>query len=668
MGSNSSRISDLPKNEYLKKLSGTESISENDPFWNQLFSFSFPAPTSSTELKLLEEATISVCKSLVENNPRTGNLGALTKVFLARTKELRVSAECQNHIFIWQTHNALFIICCLLKVFICEMSEEELQLHFTYEEKSPGSYSADSEDLLEELLCSLIKLITDTPLLDITYEISVEAISAMVVFLSCQLFHKEILRQSISHKYLMQGPCLPYTSKLVKTLLYNFIRQEKPPPPGAYVFPQQSDGGGLLYGLASGVATGLWTVFTLGGAGSKATSPELTSPLANQSLLLLLVLVNLTDAPDIPNPYRQAVTSFRNTQDSSPFPSSSPHAFQINFNSLYTALCEQQTSDQATLLLYTLLHQNGNVRTYMLARTDMENLVLPILEILYHVEKRNSHHVYMALIILLILTEDDGFNRSIHEVILKNITWYSERVLTEISLGSLLILVVIRTIQYNMTRTRDKYLHTNCLAALANMSAQFRSLHQYAAQRIISLFSLLSKKHNKVLEQATQSLRGSLSSSDVPLPDYAQDLSVIEEVIRMMLEIINSCLTNSLHHNPNLVYALLYKRDLFEQFRTHPSFQDIMQNIDLVISFFSSRLLQAGAELSVERVLEIIKQGVVALPKDRLKKFPELKFKYVEEEQPEEFFIPYVWSLVYNSAVGLYWNPQDIQLFAVDAD
>lgn len=43
--------------------------------------------------------------------------------------------------------------------------------------------------------------------------------------------------------------------------------------------------------------------------------------------------------------------------------------------------------------------------------------VIPILEILYHVEDRNSHHVYMALIILLILTEDDTFNRSIHEVV-----------------------------------------------------------------------------------------------------------------------------------------------------------------------------------------------------------------------------------------------------------
>ncbi len=62
----------------------------------------------------------------------------------------------------------------------------------------------------------------------------------------------------------------------------------------------------------------------------------------------------------------------------------------------------------------------------------------------------------------------------------------------------------------------------------------------------------------------------------------AQDLNVIEEVIRMMLEIINSCLSNSLHHNPNLLYALLYKRELFEQFRSHPSFQDIMQNLDTV--------------------------------------------------------------------------------------
>uniref|UniRef100_A0A672YYE5 Dymeclin n=1 Tax=Sphaeramia orbicularis TaxID=375764 RepID=A0A672YYE5_9TELE len=572
MGANTSQVSDLSDNPSLKALVGTESISENDPFWNQLISFTFISPTSSGDSKLLEEAVIPLAKTLIENNPRTGNFGALVRIFLGRTKELKISTECQDQLFIWQAHNALFMIRCLLKVFIREMSEEELQLQFSYQERAPGFCS---EDLLEELLSNLVHLIVEVPLLDITYR------------------YPQI--------------------RLVKTLLYNFIRQEKCPPPATHIFEPKAEGG-LLYGLASGVASGLWSVFTLGGAGSKAGVDQEHNhlPLSNQSLLLLLVLANLTDGPDWPNPYRQAITCFRNTQDTSSLPVEQPHTFQINFNSLYTALCEQQRSDQATLLLYTLLHQNANMRTYMLSRTDMDNLVLPILEILYHVEERNSHHVYMALIILLILTEDDAFNRSIHEVVLKNISWYTERSLTEISLGSLLILVVIRTIQFNMTRTRDKYLHTNCLAALANMSAQFRCLHQYAAQRIISLFALLSKKHNKVLEQATQSLRGR-QGDNTALPDYAQDLNVIEEVIRMMLEIINSCLCNSLHHNPNLVYALLYKRELFEQFRTHPSFQDIMQNLDTVshslnlcFFFFFSLVVAQVSQRNSEKLSEIL--------------------------------------------------------------
>ena len=61
-----------------------------------------------------------------------------------------------------------------------------------------------------------------------------------------------------------------------------------------------------------------------------------------------------------------------------------------------------------------------------------------------------------------------------------------------------------------------------------------------------------------------------------------EDLAVLEEVIRMVLEIINSCLCHQLHHNPNLVYTLLYQKQLFQHFRTHPTFQDIIQNIETV--------------------------------------------------------------------------------------
>ncbi|KAG9354140.1 hypothetical protein JZ751_012264 [Albula glossodonta] len=143
---------------------------------------------------------------------------------------------------------------------------------------------------------------------DITYNILFEAVTSLLVLLSYQLLHKEILREGLVYKYLMQGrwleargglkpvtqECWTYcnpgvplgeakllrlepgerpagayrkalsteakntlalTSRLVKTLLYNFIRQEKCPPPVTHIFESQSEGGGLLYGLASGVAS-----------------------------------------------------------------------------------------------------------------------------------------------------------------------------------------------------------------------------------------------------------------------------------------------------------------------------------------------------------------------------------------------------------------------------
>lgn len=58
---------------------------------------------------------------------------------------------------------------------------------------------------------------------DITYEISVEAVSTMMVFLSCQLFHKEVLRQSISHKYLMRGRWYASVLNLSSSLLSSSI-------------------------------------------------------------------------------------------------------------------------------------------------------------------------------------------------------------------------------------------------------------------------------------------------------------------------------------------------------------------------------------------------------------------------------------------------------------
>ena len=60
------------------------------------------------------------------------------------------------------------------------------------------------------------------------------------------------------------------------------------------------------------------------------------------------------------------------------------------------------------------------------------------------------------------------------------------------------------------------------------------------------------------------------------------DRSILEEILLMVLEIINSCLTNNLHNNPHLIYSLLYQREVFEPYRTHPSLMDLIQNIETV--------------------------------------------------------------------------------------
>ncbi|XP_013380447.1 dymeclin-like [Lingula anatina] len=580
MGANSSSISELSSNTYLAKLCGTDPVSKNDPFWNQLLSFTLQIPHNSSDNRLLEESISGICKNMAINNFQSGNFGALVRVFLIRAAELKASTQCDDNLFIWQTYNALFIVRNICKYFVENLSEELLLEQF--KAQPTGEVEDAEEDLCQDFLSALIELIVDVT-----------------------------------------------------------------------------------------VVSGLWTVMTLGLAtGQKTQENEVDrNLLAQQSILLTLVLVNhCTNDREVNNPYRQALCSFMDSHGEAGAPTEALATFRMDFPRLYKALCQNMRDDQTTLLLYLLIHRNINFKTFVLSRTNLDQVVMPILKILYHAEDKNSHHIYMALIILLILSEDESFNKAVHELTITNIAWFKERTISEISLGGLLVLVVIRTIQYNMTKMRDKYLHTNCLAALANMSAQFDNLHPYVTQRLISLFALLVKKHNRLVQQLKnacledgQAESGSEADTE---PDYGQDLSVLEEVIRMVLEIINSCLTHALHHNPNLIYTLLYNKEVFSQFRTHPTFQDIIQNVDTVLGYFTAQLEKPDRNLSVHEVLDIIKMGARQFKRERLKKFPELKFKYVEEDQPEEFFIPYVWSLVYHSS-NLYFNASRIQLFSL---
>ncbi|XP_043232636.1 dymeclin-like [Amphibalanus amphitrite] len=638
MGAAVSGLKAVSESTELAKLAGTEPLPADDPFWQGLLQFQLSRRLTREDDKRLEEAVSGLFNTFVTNNPETGNLGALVRVFLGKASELKAAAQLDSRLAD-QTLNALLVLRCACKLSVQLLSEEELVRQL--EAPAPAGQ-------LETLLTGLVEVLVDVPLTDATYYIHLESLNTLLVLLACQLYSVKQAQSLVVYRTLMSGRCAMHAPILVRTLLRHTVARQ-PVPDARY-----TGGGSLVFGLASG----LWSALTLGYGSQPAVeerAPGGLPPLAQQSLHTLLVLGNhCTGDRQLFNPFRQALFHMTDLQDpAETHLADAGDGFGFAMSSLYSLLCSPPCTDQTTLLLYLLIHKNTAFRHFVLARTDLDALVLPTLRVLYHAPESSSHHIYMSLIVLLILSEDELFNRSVHSTMLHQVSWYTERPLTEISLGGLLILVVIRTIQYNMTKMRDKYLHTNCLAALANMSAEFRQLHPYVCQRLVSLFEVLAKRHGRQLEQ----LRAAAAAADASQPDEGavQDLAVLEEVLRMLLEIINSCLTAQLVHNPNLVYTLLYKRGVFELYRTHPNFQDITHNIDTVLLFFSSKLESLHKDIGVRDVHAVIQDGAKKFPLERLKKFPELKFKYVEENEPEDFFIPYVWSLVVSGG-DLHWS------------
>ncbi|KAG4078643.1 hypothetical protein HA402_015233 [Bradysia odoriphaga] len=667
MGINISRNTELQNNEFLQKFVGRDHIpADKSDFWNSFLQYHIGLPDSSQEQLSLDSRLETLCQSFISHNLQSGNFGSLVTVFLHKVAELLELSDQESSIHVWQTFNALFIIRCLIKYMIETGSEYQLLQHFEAIPVNPSGRADESSveiDVLEPkpivvavdgskfeaFFDAIVNLIIIIPVKEFTYHLHLEAVNLIIVLFSLHLFSQQPTDKSLIFKTIYKNN---HANALMGSLLH-FVSRMVEVPQNMFGI---SSGSSFVFGIAES----LLSIFTfrkshqdfLSSADLPATFKQ-HYPLANQSLLLILILTNHCTMKN--NAYRTSLFGCSDSQDSP----KDGATFKIDFSTLYSTLCRIVTIDQATLLLYLLLHRNQRFYKYVMAQQNLQQLVIPILQTLYNAPDSTSHHIYMSLIVLLILSEDDGFNKSVHQIqlssqILKNIHWYTERSISEISLGGLLILVVIRTIQYNMLKMRDKYLHTNCLAALANMSGQFRSLHPYVAQRLVSLFETLAKKHARLDQQLKQPVNGTpivelTDSSMVLSDDMLQDLSVVEEVLRMVLEILNSCLSNQLVYCPNLVYTLLYKRQVFETFRSHPAFQDIIQNIDMVVGFFSSRLQRVQdqrGELGVNEVLEVISKGASQWSSDRLRKFPDLKFKYVEEDAPEEFFIPYVWALV----------------------
>eukprot|EP00667_Euglena_gracilis_P003946 EG_transcript_3959 len=403
-----------------------------------------------------------------------------------------------------------------------------------------------------------------------------------------------------------------------------------------------------------------------------------------RSALLLLVLVFYRKNSPVPHAVLSAVSTFRNSYNPSTCNGDVEDQdceaglglgtrqvsnttllhgvrgtyFEADYLRLYHALTRSCEDEEHPLLLYVLLHENPALREFTIHQENLSALLEPVLRCLYAVETKYVNSVYMQLIILLMLSQDGSFNSNIHLSVIPSVPWYRERCLTNISLGSLLVVVLIRVVQHNLQHTRDTYLSTNCLATLANMAPFFHQMHPFASQRLVFLLGMLTRRLLK--------LQAAAGSADL------EEAEMYLEFLRNSLQCINACITHTLPGNLYLVYELIHQKLPLQPLAVYPKLADLVHNVQKVLQHFeeqiSSRIVSSEEQdFSIADILRLLAEGLEGWKGDGLKVFNETKFKYEEEANPEEFFIPYVWDLVVfhvNRHPARLWDPASLPLLA----
>lgn len=298
------------------------------------------------------------------------------------------------------------------------------------------------------------------------------------------------------------------------------------------------------------------------------TSGVSRSLVAERSVLLLLQLCNLqTDVNG--TSFRLALgNSLGDSVSESPLTLSSHAPFRLMYEIIETKLEEDV---EAAILLYFLMMRNIGFRLYLLSRSDSETMLLCILKALYQAleNKRTSSLVYLLLDVLILLSSDDYYNNRMGKlVITTNLSWYTERILRDMTYGGLLVLIVLRILSNNLSKVHSLQLHLSCIALICNTATAIHNIRTVVAQKLINFFDIVAKRYLKLFDECINT-----HQEPTPLSHIYSDL------VCMSLELFNVIISSNLRDNPHLVYTLLSRRKLFESFTKFSIFEPPATNI-----------------------------------------------------------------------------------------
>lgn len=677
--------------EYLiGTLVGEKSFPLASEFWQKLLELPLNLNWSNDRVR-------QACEAFAQNNYYTRHLAKIL-IHLAFFLQECVSDAGAPSIAYKKAVNAAYISSIFLKYMIENSktdSFEEFHLYLDENEAVPSAFPK-GQVVENFVMHSVLSFMSTADVSPQTYLLHYELLNLMIISMSTQLLSRPSPGPRDIHPFIDAAMTQEKSlvALFVRTLLLNYISRSRNLLKNAtYSAIMEESQRGVLQRVGSAAANVVLLPLNIfvGSVGEASRR----SLLADVSLHLLLILIHYRkciigdvmdriDGTAIPdslnkeytyfseNPYCKALESARDVEfDRVDIEGNAQNGplVRLPFASLFDVLAMCLTEEPATLLLYSLVHGNADFLEYILVRTDLDTLLMPMLETLYNAQERTSNQIYMLLIILLILSQDSSFNASVHKLMIPNVPWFKERRLHHTSLGSLTVIILVRTVKYNLTKLKDVYLHTNCLATLANMAPHVHHLSAYASQRLVSLFDMLSRKYTKLAELQNDKLqdRGSSFDGDGIPEDVSMELHVYTDFLRTVLEIINGILTYALPQNPEVVYAIMHRQEFFQPFRSHPRFHELLENIFTVLDFFNSRMdaQKTIGEWSVEKVLQVINTNCRSWRGEGMKMFNQLKFTYEQESHPEEFFIPYLWQLALSNC-SLSFDPRKINLFPAD--
>lgn len=401
---------------------------------------------------------------------------------------------------------------------------------------------------------------------------------------------------------------------------------------------------------------------------SNTKSPIIGNNDSIQIAEIALSLLCLLITPRADNPFREAMCLLQDTGGRATDAEMESET-GVSFSRLYETLGHWVAHPQGSLLCYLLLTGNKRLRTFALARTDPDVLLIPLLASL----RRRctvgcpSSDAYFPAAVLLVLTADKGFCEAIDEIGVPPawLTYIEDRKRFGnefLSLSALVLLVCARVVQQSVVARRkleDFFLGSIALGVMGNVAEDATRMHPLAAERLLALVEFLVRRRRKV--------SATIVSKDISKKEENAKM-VLKNLTEMQgttMEVIIAALRarSSVGVNRHLVYALLHAEGTVETAGARtagPKCQAVGHVLRRVVLFFGRAVDEVmskdkkgdkensssgGMGISVERVFAAIDGYARMLPRDVFHGLPDVRFRWEEESGNGMFTEMYCWEL-----------------------